>query len=125
MPRPIRLGYHCAFMNSDTIRFIMTAVIARHDRERVAVFGYTASVLADDIRQSFDAVAMTNELSDEAFAARVRADGIDILVEMTGFSAHHRFAALARRCAPIQISYMNHLGTSGVPNVDYLLADVI
>src|SRR5579862_9108704 len=112
MRRPIRLGYHCAFMNSDTIRFLMSAVIARHDRQRFAVIGYTSSELPEDIRQAFDTVIMTRELTDDEFAARVRSDHIDILVEMTGFSAGHRFAAMARRCAPVQISYINHLGTS-------------
>ena len=37
----IRLGYHCSFLNSDTIRFIMSAVVAHHDRSRFTVYGYS------------------------------------------------------------------------------------
>lgn len=123
--RMIRIGYHCSFMDSDTIRFIMSAVIKRHDRTQFTVFGYSSTALAADINEAFDTVRVTNTLSDEQFANLVRSDQIDIFVEMTGFSPQHRFGAMALRCAPIQISYLNHLGTSGVPNVDFILADEI
>ncbi|MEP7305689.1 MAG: glycosyltransferase [Acidobacteriota bacterium] len=123
--RMIRIGYHCAFMDSDTIRFQMSAVIKRHDRHEFTVIGYSPTEVAVDIRDAFDLVKVTGGLSDDQFAALVRADGIDIFVEMTGFSPLHRFGAMALRCAPIQITYINHLGTSGVPNVDYILADEV
>ena len=119
----IRLGYHCAFMNSDTIRFIMSAVIARQDRSRFEITGYSHTEVAADIAASFDRVVVTRGLSDEQFAAQVRADGIEILVELSGFSPHHRFGAMARRCAPVQVNYLNHSATSGVANVDFLLVD--
>lgn len=119
----IRLGYHCSFMDSDTIRFLMSAVIKRHDRKQFIVFGYTSTALAPDIADAFDTVRIVRGQSDERFAGLVRSDEIDIFVEMTGFSPSHRFGAMARRCAPIQISYLNHLGTSAVPNVDFILAD--
>jgi len=59
------------------------------------------------------------------FVSQIRGDEIDILVEISGFSPHNCYAAMASRCAPIQISYLNHTGTSAVPNVDYVLADAI
>jgi predicted O-linked N-acetylglucosamine transferase (SPINDLY family) len=121
----IRIGYHCSFMDSDTIRFIMSAVIKRHDRTQFTVFGYSSTGLADDINEAFDTVRVTPGLSDKRFADLVRSDQIDIFVEMTGFSPQHRFGAMALRCAPTQISYLNHLGTSGVPNVDFILADEV
>ena len=60
-----------------------------------------------------------------AFRQMVRADGIDVLVELTGFSPGHRFPAMADRCAPVQVSFLNHTASSQVPNVDYILADEI
>ena len=123
--RKIRIGYSCAFMDSDTIRFIMSAVIRRHDRERFTVVGYSSTDVAADIGGAFDVLRVTHGVSDEAFAELVRSDCIDIFVELTGFSPHHRFGAMALRCAPIQINYLNHSATSGVPNVDLLLADAV
>src|SRR4029077_7530308 len=79
--------------------------------------------LAPDIAAAFDTVRIVRGQSDERFASLGRSDDIDIFGEMTGFSPSHRFGAMALRCAPIQISYLNHLGTSAVPNVDFILAD--
>ena len=123
--RKIRIGYYCAFMDGDTIRFIMSAVIENHDRSKFAVYGYAPTSLASDIEKAFDTVRTTLLLSDDEFIKLIRSDEIDIFVEMTGFSPLNRFGAMASRCAPIQISYLNHTGTSAVPNVDYILADEI
>ncbi len=137
--RKIRIGYHCAFMNSDTIRFIMGGAIAAHDRSRFEIYGYSPN-LKTDITPRFDVFrhappmderigdppsAGNRRLDDDAFIDLVRNDELDILVEMNGFSPGHRFAALSRRCAPVQINYLNHLGTSQVPNMDYVLTDEI
>ena len=77
------------------------------------------------MKSAFDAVRNTSGLSDSAFAQSVRDDEVDVFVEMSGFSFGHRFGAMARRCAPVQISYLNHFATSRVPNVDYILSDEI
>ncbi len=118
----IRVGYHCSFMDSDTIRAQMGNVLRAHDRSRFEVIGY-APRYAIDQHDYFDARRETGKLTDKAFAEQIRADGIDILVEMSGFSKGHRFGAMARRCAPVQISYLNHPATSGLESVDYILAD--
>ena len=123
--RKIRVGYYCSFMEGDTIRFMMSPVIKRHDRSKFTVFGYSPNSLPQDMARTFDAVRSTRGLSDEQFAELVRSDEVDIFVEMSGLSPYNRFAAMALRCAPIQISYLNHTGTSAVPNVDYTLADEV
>jgi predicted O-linked N-acetylglucosamine transferase (SPINDLY family) len=62
-------------------------------------------------------------LSDEQFAEKVRADGIDILIDLTGHTAHNRLLAFARKPAPIQCGWIGYLGTSGFKSMDYYLAD--
>ncbi|HEV8014399.1 MAG TPA: glycosyltransferase [Stellaceae bacterium] len=124
--RKIRVGYHCSFMNGDTIRFQMRNVIAAHDRTRFDVIGYSPAPLPTDIRSAFDVVRDTgNNMRDSQFVDQVRKDQIDVLVELTGFSPGHRFGAMSARCAPVQISYLNHHGTTGVANIDYILSDEI
>lgn len=119
----IRVGYYCSFMDSDTIRFMMLPVIGNRDPERFEVFAYSPSPLASDVAGGFDHVRATGPVSDAKFVEQVRADQIDIFVEMSGFSLQNRFSAMASRCAPVQISYLNHTGTSAVPNLDYVFAD--
>ena len=62
-------------------------------------------------------------LSDDALAAQIRADRIDILFDLAGHTADHRLLVFARRPAPIQISWMGYVGTTGLKAMDYLLAD--
>ncbi len=50
---------------------------------------------------------------------------IDILVELTGFSPGNRFRAMSERCAPVQVSFLNHTASSQVPNIDYIITDEI
>ncbi|MBN9089579.1 MAG: hypothetical protein J0J01_21920 [Reyranella sp.] len=124
--RKIRIGYHCSFMNSDTIRYQMRDVLRAHDRGGFEIHGYAAGPVVEDIRGAYDVVHDTSNATDsELFAALVRSRGIDVFVELSGFSPGHRFAAMAHRCAPVQVSFLNHTGSSHVPNVDYILADEI
>jgi len=123
--RKIRIGYACAFLDSDTVRAIMLEIIRLRDQQRFEVYAYSPSPVSGDVAEVFDDFRRTGAMSDEDFVRLVRKDEIDILVELSGFSPQNRFAAMASRCAPVQVSYLNHTGTSGVPNVDYVLADAV
>ncbi len=136
----IRIGYHCAFMHSDTVRYMMRNVLQAHDRTRFEIYGYSPRVVPPDIAQTFDVLRSTAAkqsphsvlpmgavpaIPTRDFVAMVRGDDIDVFVELTGFSMGHRFVDMASRCAPVQVSFLNHTGPSQVPNVDYILADHI
>lgn len=123
--RKIRVGYACCWFNSSTIRGQGIPFIAEHDRFKFSVVGYSLGMCDETITKHFDDFYDVSALSDEQLARKIREDEIDIFVELTGFSPHHRFGALGARCAPIQVSYLNHTGTSGVENVDYILGDHI
>lgn len=138
--RRIRIGYHCAFMHLDTIRYMMGRVLQAHDRVRFEIYAYSPFPLPPDIAQGFDVIRDTSATGDapgavsfhdefmishDAFRRLVDADGIDVLVELTGFSPGHRFQAMADRCAPVQVSFLNHTASSQIPNVDYIIADEI
>ncbi len=118
-PKP-RIGYHCSFMDADTIRFMMAPVFRKH--EGLEVIGY-APWFPSDMEKCFDVQRVTKGLSDKAFREMVRRDNVDILVELSGFSKGHRYRAMAERCAPVQISYLNHLGTTGLSTIDVILCD--
>ena len=119
----IRIGYHCTFWNSQTIRHQLVPHIRCHDKSKYTVYAYSSGPLDRDLQDAVDHIRIVGNLNDHEFVKLVRADKIDILVECTGYSPGHRFAAMAARCAPIQVSYLNHTGTSGVPNIDYIFAD--
>ena len=124
--RKINVGYCCSFWNTFTIRGQALPFIAERDRFKFSVTAYSPVPCPDkSITKHFDKFVEVGAMSHAQFAELVRADKIDILCEFTGFSPGHRFAAMGGRCAPVQVSYLNHTGTSGTPNVDYLVADEI
>jgi len=126
--RPMRIGFSCSFWHTSTIRFQFLSWVGQLDKSKFNLFFYVgAHIVPQYLERYADFIRRTpkTKVSDAEFAAMVQKDQIDILVELNGYSHGHRFAAMASRCAPVQVSYLNHTATCGVPNVDYVIADDI
>lgn len=121
--RRIVVGYLCGWWDSSTIRGQAIPFISKHDRSKFRVIGYSPARCGSSITQYFDEFRVVGRLSHVELAELIRRDKCDVLVEFSGFSPNHRFAVMGARCAPVQISYLNHAGTSGIANVDYVIAD--
>jgi predicted O-linked N-acetylglucosamine transferase (SPINDLY family) len=129
--RRLRIGYISGDFREHPVGRIIPEVIERHERERVEVFAY--STMADDgsdlrkrLVAAFDQFIDLVDMPMPKIAERVRADGIDILVDLSGWTAHGRREALAMRCAPIQVNWLGYAGTMGHPGLaDYVVGDPI
>ncbi len=62
-------------------------------------------------------------MADDDLAARIQADQVDILIDLSGYTAGHRLAVFARRPAPMQLSWLGYFGTTGLPTMDGVIAD--
>jgi predicted O-linked N-acetylglucosamine transferase (SPINDLY family) len=126
----IRLGY----MSSDFCQHAMSLLIAelfeRHDRDKFEVFGYCASPEdGSDTRRrviaAFDHFTRIVDLSDEQAARMIRADEIDILIDLNGLTSGTRLQALRWRPAPVQATYLGFVGPVPLPELDYMFCDSI
>jgi predicted O-linked N-acetylglucosamine transferase (SPINDLY family) len=125
--RRLRVGYVSADFNSHPVGFFLAPVLAHHDRETVEIFGYTNGVRRDwltrQLREQCTGWQNLAGLSDRAAAAMVAADGIDILVDLSGHTGGNRLAMFARKPAPVQASWLGFWGTTGLSAIDYILSD--
>jgi predicted O-linked N-acetylglucosamine transferase (SPINDLY family) len=78
-----------------------------------------------EFRTLCDVWTDVSDVSDSALVDRIRADRIDILVDLAGHSGLNRLPTLARRTAPVQITWLGYANTTGVPAIDYRLVDAI
>jgi predicted O-linked N-acetylglucosamine transferase (SPINDLY family) len=97
------------------------------DRTRFHLHAYSVSPTIDEVTMRLqglaDAWTHATGWSDEALAAAIRDDGIDILFDLSGHTAHHRLPVFARRPAPLQVSWIGYPGTTGLRAMDYYFVD--
>jgi predicted O-linked N-acetylglucosamine transferase (SPINDLY family) len=125
----LKVGYVSPDFRSHASSFFLEPILTHHDPARVETFCYAEVTAPDHVTARFRAHAGhwldTPGMTDDELAARIRADGIDVLVELCGHMAYNRLLTFARRPAPVQISYLGYPGTTGLPAIPYRLADDI
>lgn len=124
--RPLRIGYVSADFREHPVGFFLEGVLPYHSAG-CETYCYFNSVQEDAITARLRAhVANWRQISaldDDAVAAMIRADGIDILVDLSGHTSGNRLLVFARKPAPLQVTWLGYCNTTGLGNVDYLLAD--
>ena len=124
----LRIGYLSGDFRLHPLAFLATELFELHHRERFEIYGYSYG--ADDqtptrkrLEQAFDHFRDIRTMSQHAAAQQIHDDGIDILVDLTGFTQTSRTGILALRPAPIQVNWLGFPGTMGAPFADYLISD--
>ncbi len=140
MPRPalvrrtgegrIRIGYLSADFNQHATALLMTEAFARQDRDRFEIIAYShsrddGSATRQRVVAAFDRfVELELEPAPES-ARRIAADGIDLLIDLKGYTDSARPEIPALRPAPVQASHLGYPGTLGAPWMDYVIADAV
>ncbi len=124
----IRVGYFSSDFNNHPVAHLMAGVLERHDRAGFEVFAFSLSSGPDDdwtvrIKTAADHFIPVTDLPDADIAAKVRALGIDIAIDLNGFTKGNRAGVFAARAAPVQVNYIGYLGSMGALWMDYILAD--
>ena len=133
-PRPpserLRVGYLSSDFQHHATAMLITDVLERHDRSRFEVFLYSCAPddgtpLRRRVMASSEHWVDASTLSDQDLARRIRADGIDLLVDLKGYTRDTRVHVLARRPAPIQVAWLGYPGTCGADFIDYIIGDPV
>jgi predicted O-linked N-acetylglucosamine transferase (SPINDLY family) len=119
------LGYVSADFRHHSVAYFMEGILEHHDRSGFEVYGYYNHVERDEftqrLRSRVDRWVECAHLSDEELAERIRGDGIDVLVDLSGHTEGNRLLTFARRAAPVQVTYLGYPGTTGLRSMDYRL----
>jgi len=127
-PRKIRLGYLCADYYTHPLARLVVEMIELHDRSAFEVTAYSigpddGSDMRKRLEAAFDRFVDFRAVDDLAAAEQIHADGIDILIDLTGYAQSARTRILVPRPAPIQVNGIGYTGTLGADFIDYIIVD--
>ena len=127
--RPLRVGYVSPDFCAHACAHFIEPLLREHDRAAVETVCYASGQRQDGITGRMRALAggwrPIAGLEDAAAAALVESDGIDILVDLGGHTADSRPLLLARKPAPVQVTWLGYPDGTGMPAVDYRLTDAV
>jgi predicted O-linked N-acetylglucosamine transferase (SPINDLY family) len=124
----IRLGYLSGDFHQHATAQLMAELFERHDRDRFEVLAYSYgpdddSPMRARLAAAFDRFIDIGALSHREAAQCIHTDGVDILVDLKGYTHHARPAISAYRPAPLQVSYLGFPATMGADFIDYIMVD--
>jgi protein O-GlcNAc transferase len=125
--RRLRIGYVSADFHEHASAFFLDPLLSNHDHDRFEIFCYAQEPVPDAHTRRFEAIAdhwrNTADLSEDELAEKIRADQIDILVDLKLHTANNRLLVFARKPAPVQVSWLGYPGTSGLETIRWRLTD--
>jgi len=126
----IRLGYVAGEFREHPVGHLIARLLELHDRDAFEVHAFSTGPATGDavqqrIRAAVDAFHDCEHLPEDAVLARAGAAGLDIAVDLNGFTGNSRPGLFAAGLAPVQVNFLGYPGTSGAPFMDYAIADTV
>ena len=128
LPGPLRVGYLSSDLREHAVGYLITEVFELHARDRVEAFAYYCGPdSSDPLHQHFKATAhhfsSLSQLDDVSAARRIAADGVQILIDLNGYTRDARLKVVAQRPAPVIVNWLGFPGSMASPYHHYLIAD--
>lgn len=123
---PLRVGLVSGDLRSHPVGYFLESWLGALDPSRIQLHAYSTQAREDGVtarlRQhlAWHRIAAMN---DAEAAAQIRADAIDVLIDLSGHTAHNRLPLFCWRPAPVQATWLGYFATTGVAAIDYLIAD--
>ena len=128
-PRPerLRVGLVSGDLWKHPVGFFLEGLLTHIDQQRIELFAYPTQHKEDDltarIRPCFSAWKPLAGKNDEAAAHLIHGDGVHVLFDLSGHTAHNRLPVFAWKPAPVQVTWLGFPTTTGVAEMDYVLGD--
>lgn len=123
----LRIGYVSGDFVRHSVAYFIEPLLEHHDIKRFEVFCYHNNARSDHVTERLRSHGHRwvdcAGLSDDALARQIRADGIDMLVDLSGPTARSRLLMFAQLPAPLQIAYLGYPTRSGLPAIDFRITD--
>lgn len=125
----LRIGYVSSDLREHAVGFALVELFELHDKSKFEIFAYyfgderPADETQARFRAAVDCWRDIKHQDDEAAATEIAEDGIDILVDLNGYTKNARTGIFARRPAPVIVNWCGYPGTMGSPDHQYLIAD--
>ncbi len=127
--RPLRVGIVSAELGQHAVAYFLMSWLRHLDPERISLYLYPVLMRSEAASQVFQSLGARwhplDRLDDASAAEQIRSDGIDILMDVSGHTAHNRLGLFAHRAAPVQCHYIGFFATTGLTEMDYFLADEV
>ncbi len=126
-PPRLRVGLVSGDLRQHPVGYFLDGLLGALDASGLEVFAYPThhggDALTERLRSRCAGWRSIQGLGDAAAAARIHADGIHVLFDLAGHTAHNRLPVFAYKPAPVQATWLGYFATTGVAEIDYLLAD--
>jgi protein O-GlcNAc transferase len=127
--RPLRVGLLSGDFCRHPVAVFLLAWLGKVAPEEIIFYGYAEVRTRDDYTPLFQQLCAgwfeTNGVADEAVADKIAADGVDILVDLSGHTQGNRLTVMGYRPAPVQVAYLGYINTTGLPQMDYRVVDAL
>jgi predicted O-linked N-acetylglucosamine transferase (SPINDLY family) len=125
----IKIGYYSEDFREHPVANLIIELFELHNKDQFELFGFyfgppDSSKMHKRVLSAFNQFIDVRLKSDKDVALMSREIGIDIAVDLGGFTGLHRPGIFSYRAAPIQVNYLGYPGTMGAKYIDYIIADL-
>jgi len=127
--RRLRIGYVSGDLRRHPVACFIEPILREHDRQQYEVVVYDDNPRPDNVTRRLEGLAdrwttIAGEPDDDLIERVIR-DEIDILVDLAGHTTRNRMAVFAQRAAPVQVTYLGYVNTTGLTTMDYRITDAV
>ena len=125
--RRLRVGLVSGDFYGHPVARFLEGMLAAIDADKLELFGYAAGpnhdATTERLKASMAHWRSSNYQTDAQLAATILADGIDILVDLSGHTSYNRLMVFGRKPAPVTVTWLGYSGTTGLEAMDYIIGD--